>query len=84
MNEIHAAFADQPPDDARGAQPAPTWINDVRRDARILRAARQQGVAQGYQFGSVPTGEQSAQQQKPLVLPPAKIPAQVDEEWAHA
>ena len=53
-------------------------------DARILRAASQQRIAQSDQFGSVAPRAQTAQQQQCLVLSSTVVTAEVDNQRAHA
>ena len=53
-------------------------------DAHFLRTASQQSISKCDQFGCVAALQQTAQQQKRLVLPAAKVPAEVDNQRAHA
>lgn len=53
-------------------------------DARLLRPASQQRIAERDQFGNVAAREQTLQEQKCLVLSATVVPAEVDNQRAHA
>src|SRR5258708_133860 len=66
-----------------GKTPAPRG-NAMHGDARIPGAASQQRIAKRDQFGSMAAREQTSQKQKGLVLSATIIPAEVDNQRAHA
>ena len=84
MNHIHLAAAHQSPDIPRRGKPPEARSNFVHRYAGTFCAARQLGIAERDQRGSMPAPGEALQQQQRLVLPAAKIPAEVDDERAHA
>ena len=84
MEDIRSTPSDQLPDRESGIQPAPPTVDAVCGDACILRAASQQRITKCDQFGSVATREQSSQEQKCLVLSTTEVPAEVDNQRAHA
>ena len=84
MNDIHSTPSHQPPDRQSGGK-APARLGDLMDDdARILRAARQQRISNRDQFGSVAAFEQAPQEQERLILSTTKVPAEVDNQRAHA
>ena len=74
----------RPPDREGGVQTAPPVVYAVRGYACIVRAPRQQGIANRDEFGSMAARQQPLQKQERLLLPSAKVRAEVDDERAHA
>ena len=58
--------------------------NTMHGDAHVLRPHCQKGILNGNQFGSVTPRKQSLQKQESLVLSSAIIPAEIDDQRAHA
>ena len=85
MDDIHSTASHQPagsPERRQGA--GVIWGTLMDDDARFLRTASQQRISKCDQFRSVAALEQTPQQQKRLVLPATEIPAEVDNQRAHA
>ena len=81
MNDIHALLANQSANlQRRGESPATRW-NAMHGDACILRAASQQGILDGDQFGRMAAREQTLQEQQRLVLSSAIVLSEIDNQW---
>lgn len=57
VNDIHLPFSDEAPNSECGINPSPSMVDAMCGDARILRAASQQGVAKRDQFGGMAARE---------------------------
>ena len=84
MNDIHLPKSNQAANLQGCGESSVTRRNAMHGDPRILRAASQQGILDGNQFGSVAARKQSLQEQQRLVLSSAVVPTKVDDERAHA
>ncbi len=84
MDDIRSTSSQQTPDRQSGGKASASVGDTMDGDAGMLCPASQQGIAQRDQFGSVAAREQSPQEQKRLVLSTTEVPAEVDNQRAHA
>ena len=92
VNNVHAAsgarpgvlFAQQPANVERGGNAPASRRNAVNRNSRIVRAIRQLAIAHRNQFRGMSARVQALQQQQRLVLSPAVILSEIDNQRAHS
>ena len=84
MNDMHSPFSYQAANLQHGGKAPKSRRNIVHDNACIPRLLRKQRIANCDQFGVVAPREQSAQEQKRLMLSTAVTSAQVDDQRAHA
>ena len=83
VDHIHSTTSHQPPDRACGGY-APEFLGDfMDDDARFSCPACEQRILERDQFGCVAALQQTTQEQKRLILPATKVPAEVHNQRAH-
>ena len=84
MNDVHSTPSQQTTDHQSGGKASASRGNAMHGDACIFRAASQQGIAEGDQFGGVAAREQAPHEQQRLMLSSTIIPTEVDNQRVHA
>src|SRR4029077_12371116 len=83
VNDVNPVFSQELSDLQRSRAPPSSRIDNVHACTNIDRARCQQRTANGHQFRTVPALEQALQKKQRLMLPPAIVAAEVDDERPH-